>query len=58
MSRCVTALHVLFLTLMVLPAALPLFAGSAAMPFWLQLFNLQLLMIFIAGAMVLRPCTL
>ena len=51
MSRCVTALHVLFMTLLVLPAALPLF-GSAASPSLLQLFNLQLLVIFVAGAMV------
>lgn len=51
MSRGVTALHVLFLTLLVLPAALPLFAPPAPAA-WLQLFNLQLLAVLLAGAMV------
>ena len=50
-SRSVTALHVLFLTLLVLPAVLPLFAAPAQAA-WMQLFNLQLLAVLVAGAMV------
>ena len=55
-SRGVTALHVLFLTLLVLPAALPLFAPPASASL-LQAFNMQLLAVFVAGALV-RPLAL